>query len=127
MNSAAEQPPTSATDATILVATDRGNDPASAVTLEAGLQLAREAGARVVLYDRSAESSLVDPFEAAAWASGQIPSWDQLLSPQQLKRLGYGYLTEQLSYATAIGLDARAWLPLVPVRRPWPAAVPRGG
>jgi hypothetical protein len=93
------------------VATDRGDDPASAVTLELGLQLAREAGARVVLYDRSAESSFTDPFEAPAWAGGQLPTWEQLLSPPQLRHLGYGYLAEQLNYAKAMGLDAAAWLP----------------
>ena len=100
----------SATEATFLVATDHGDDPASAVVLETGLQLAREAGARVVLYDRSAESLFTDPFEAA-WAGGQIPTWGQLLSPPQLERLGYGYLAEQLTYARAMGLEAAAWLP----------------
>src|SRR5512132_4661222 len=111
------QPPTTTINAaprataTFLVATDRGDDPASAATLELGLQLAREAGARVVLYDRSAESSFTDPFEAPAWAGGQLPSWEQLLSPPQLRHLGYGYLAEQLTYAKAMGLDAAAWLP----------------
>jgi hypothetical protein len=110
------QPPTTinatpGATATFLVATDRGDDPASAVTLELGLQLAREAGARVVLYDRSAESSFTDPFEAPKWASGQMPIWEQLLSPPQLRHLGYGYLAEQLSYARAMGLEAAAWLP----------------
>jgi hypothetical protein len=110
------QPPTTTNatpgaTATFLVATDRGDDPASAVTLELGLQLAREAGARVVLYDRSAESSFIDPFEAPEWAGGQLPTWNQLLSPPQLRHLGYGYLAEQLSYAKAMGLDAAAWLP----------------
>lgn len=101
----------SATEATFLVATDRGEDPASAVALETALQLAREAGARVVLYDRSAESMFTDPFEAAAWAGGQIPTWEQLLSPPQLERLGYGYLAEQLTHARAMRLEAMAWLP----------------
>jgi hypothetical protein len=49
MHAIVDQPPTTTTDATFLVATDRGDDPASAVTLEMGLQLARDAGARVVL------------------------------------------------------------------------------
>lgn len=111
------QPPTTTTNATpgatvtFLVATDRGDDPASAATLELGLQLAREAGAQVVLYDRSAESSFTDPFEAPAWAGGQLPTWEQLLSPPQLRHLGYGYLAEQLTYARAMGLEATAWLP----------------
>jgi hypothetical protein len=100
----------SATETTFLVATDRGEDPASAVALETALQLAREAGARVVLYDRSAESLFTDPFEAAVWAGGQIPTW-QLLSPPKLRRLGYGYLAEQLSCARSMGLEAMAWLP----------------
>jgi hypothetical protein len=112
MQTVVGQPPTTTTTgATFLVATDRGDDPASAVTLEMGLQLARAAGARVVLYDRSAESSFIDPFEADAWADGRIPTWDQLLSPRRLRRLGYGYLAEQLAYAKAMGLDAAACLP----------------
>jgi hypothetical protein len=49
MSSAVVQLPISDTDTTFLVATGRGDDPASAITLEAGLQLAREAGTRVVL------------------------------------------------------------------------------
>jgi hypothetical protein len=101
----------SATEATFLVATDRGDNPASAMILETALQLAREAGARVVLYDRSAESLFTDPFEAPAWAGGQIPAWEQLLSPPQLRSLGYGYLAEQLTYARGMGLEAMAWLP----------------
>jgi hypothetical protein len=111
------QPPTTTINttpgatSTFLVATDRGEDPTSAATLELGLQLAREAGARVVLYDRSAESWFTDPFEAAAWAGGQLPTWNQLLSPPQLRSLGYGYLAEQLTYARAMGLEAAAWLP----------------
>jgi hypothetical protein len=111
MSSAVVQLPISDTDTTFLVATGRGDDPASAITLEAGLQLAREAGARVVLYDRAAASSFVDPFEAPTWAGGDVPGWNQLLSPAQLRRLGDGYLAEQLVYARVIGLDARAWLP----------------
>jgi hypothetical protein len=58
----AMQPPTTDTDAIVLVATDRGKDPASAITLEAGLQPACEAAPGVVLYDRSAESSFAEPF-----------------------------------------------------------------
>lgn len=99
MSSAVVQLPISDTDTTFLVATGRGDDPASAITLEAGLQLAREAGARVVLYDRATASSFVDPFEAPTWAGGDVPGWNQLLSPAQLRRLGYGYLAEQLVYA----------------------------
>jgi hypothetical protein len=111
------QPPTTTINATpgatstFLVATDRGDDPASAMILETALQLAREAGARVVLYDRSAESLFTDPFEAPKWASGQIPTWEQLLSAPQLRPLGYGYLAEQLAYARGMGLEAMVWLP----------------
>jgi hypothetical protein len=111
MRSAAVQSQPSTTEATFLVATDRGDNPASAMILETALQLAREADARVVLYDRSAESVFNDPFEAAAWAGGQIPTWEQLLTAPQLERLGYGYLAEQLTYAKSMGLEAMAWLP----------------
>jgi hypothetical protein len=53
----------------LLVATDDGTDPAYAVCRRAGLDLARREGATVVLYDRSSESYLVDPYESGPWTS----------------------------------------------------------
>ena len=46
-----------AVPAVYLVATDDGHDPAYAATRAAGPQLAGATGSRVVLYDRSSESS----------------------------------------------------------------------
>jgi hypothetical protein len=53
----------------LLVATDDGVDPAYAACRRAGLEVARRAGAAVVLYDRSSESYLVDPYEPGPWTS----------------------------------------------------------
>jgi hypothetical protein len=53
----------------LLLATDDGTDPAYAVCRRAGLDLARREGATVVLYDRSSESYLVDPYESGPWTS----------------------------------------------------------
>jgi hypothetical protein len=103
-----------------LVATDRGHDPAYTISRAAGLRLAREAGAPVVLYDRSSESYWLEPYEPAT-ASPSLPGRRQLLEPAALRRIGYGYLADQLDQARAMGLDARAALP----RGAGPAAMAR--
>jgi hypothetical protein len=126
------QPPTTTINtspgatSTFLVATDRGDDPTSAAAVELGLQLAREAGARVVLYDRSAESSFTDPFEAAAWAGGQIPTWNQLLSPHSCAALATVTWPSSSPTPGRWGWRLRPGCHLAPGRGPWPAVVPPG-
>jgi hypothetical protein len=90
------------------VATGDGHDPAFAASLARGLELARQAGARVILYDHASESPFVDPFEA----TGRIPGYqrDCLLEPGQLREHGYGHLADQLVTARRLGLDTGAWL-----------------
>jgi hypothetical protein len=95
----------------LLVATDDGTDPAYAVSRRAGLDLARREGATVVLYDRSSESYLVDPYESGPWTSqNHGPAGDRPLDLPELIRLGRRYLAEQVTEGRALGLQVGAWL-----------------
>jgi hypothetical protein len=68
---------------------------------------ARE-GARVVLFDRSPELYLVDPYEQARGNGGRPPS--ALLNQRTASRAGRPYLAEQLAEAGQLGLDGAAWV-----------------
>lgn len=93
-----------------LIATDDGSELYSE-NLRAGLELARAAGARVVLYDRSSESYLVDPYPVGAWSSsGDAVSAASVMDVGTLRSLGRGYLAEQLSAARMTNPDAIAYL-----------------
>ena len=94
-----------------LIATDNGEDDAYRVSREAGLRLAKEDGAAVVLYDRSSESYLTDPYPVGPWSDeDDAVSADSKLDPQTLESLGRGYLAAQLEEARAAGVDAEAYL-----------------
>jgi hypothetical protein len=95
----------------LLVATDDGVDPAYAACRRAGLEVARREGAAVVLYDRSSESYLVDPYESGPWTSqNHGPAGKTLLTPNELVRLGRRYLADQVAEGRALGLQVGAWL-----------------
>jgi hypothetical protein len=95
----------------LLVATDDETDPAYAVCRRAGLELARREGATVVLYDRSSESYLVDPYESGPWTSqNHGPAGDRPLDLPELLRLGRRYLADQVTEGRALGLEVGAWL-----------------
>jgi hypothetical protein len=95
----------------LLVATDDGTDPAYAVCRRAGLDLARREGATVVLYDRSSESYLVDPYESGPWTSqNHGPAGDRPLDIPELVRLGRRYLADQVTEGRALGPQVGAWL-----------------
>ena len=95
----------------LLVATDDGTDPAYAACRQAGLEVARREGAAVVLYDRSSESYLVDPYESGPWTSqNHGPAGDTMLDSPELLRLGRRYLAEQVAEGRALGLQVGAWL-----------------
>jgi hypothetical protein len=95
----------------LLVATDDGTDPAYAVCRQAGLDLARREAAAVVLYDRSSESYLVDPYESGPWTSqNHGPAGDRPLDLPELVRLGRRYLADQVTEGRALGLQVGAWL-----------------
>lgn len=92
-----------------LVATHDGTDPAYERVRRAGLDIARRDGARVLLYDRSTESYLVDPYqEGWTGTDADWPSSASLLGPSELSLLGMGHLAEQVRDARRLGVEAAA-------------------
>jgi hypothetical protein len=94
-----------------LVATDDGGDPRYAAVRDAALADARDEGAGVVLYDRSTESYLTNPYPSGPWSSEDAalsPSWE--LSPASLDAIGRGYLAQQVRDAEAVGVVTVAHL-----------------
>jgi Putative zinc-finger len=94
--------------AVVLAATDDGLDPAYQATRQAAFAVAAREGARVVLFDRSPELYLVDPYERARGNGGGPGS--SLLNQRTAGRLGRAYLAEQLAEADQLGLDGAAWV-----------------
>jgi hypothetical protein len=94
--------------AVVLAATDDGLDPAYQATRQAAYAMAAREGARVVLFDRSPELYLVDPYERPHGNGGRPGS--ALLSQRTASRLGRPYLAEQLDEARELGLDGAAWV-----------------
>jgi hypothetical protein len=94
--------------AVVLAATDDGLDPAYQATRQAGFAVAARDGARVVLFDRSPELYLVDPYEPAR-GNGRRPR-SALLNQRTASRIGRAYLAEQLAEARQLGLDGAAWV-----------------
>jgi hypothetical protein len=64
-------------------------------------------GARLVLFDRSPELYLVDPYERARGNGGPR---SPLLSQRTAGRAGRPYLAEQLAEVRRLGLDGAAWV-----------------
>jgi hypothetical protein len=95
--------------AVVLAATDDGLDPAYQATRQAAFAIAARDGARVVLFDRSPELYLVDPYERAHHGNGGRPG-SSLLNQRTASRLGRPYLAEQLAEAGQLGLDGAAWV-----------------
>ena len=95
--------------AVVLAATDDGLDPAYQATRQAAFAVAAREGARVVLFDRSPELYLVDPYERARRHNGGRPR-SSLLNQRTASRLGRPYLAEQLAEARQLGLDGAAWV-----------------
>jgi anti-sigma factor RsiW len=94
--------------ALVLAATDDGLDPAYQATRQAAFTVAAREGARVVLFDRSPELYLVDPYEQASGNGGRPPR--ALLNQRTAGRAGRPYLAEQLAEAHQLGLDSAAWV-----------------
>jgi hypothetical protein len=104
---------------TILLATDDGRDPAYSEMREPVLRWAAGQEARVVLYDRSAESYFVDPYPSGPWTADVEGGPDRraALDPQQLEMMGRHYLAEQVRSARGAGVKAGGWLPSRPGSR----------
>ena len=94
--------------AVVVAATDDGLDPAYRATRQAAFAVAARDGARLVLFDRSPELYLVDPYEPAQGNGGGPRS--SLLSQRTASRLGRPYLAEQLAEARRLGLEGAAWV-----------------
>jgi Putative zinc-finger len=94
--------------AVVVAATDDGLDPAYQATREAAFAVAARDGARLVLFDRSPELYLVDPYEPARGNGGGPRS--SLLSQRTAGRAGRAYLAEQLAEARRLGLEGAAWV-----------------
>lgn len=94
-----------------LVATDDGSDSAYTVTREAGLDLAVKAEAGIILYDRTSESRLTNPYPSGPWSDeGDAVSPESELEPETLREMGRGYLAEQIVEARDRGIATRAHL-----------------
>ena len=95
--------------AVVVAATDDGLDPAYQATRQAAFAVAARDGARLVLFDRSPELYLVDPYERARRGNGGRPR-SALLSQRTASRVGRPYLASQLAEAGRLGLDGAAWV-----------------
>ncbi|MCV0402337.1 MAG: hypothetical protein K5924_01370 [Chloroflexi bacterium] len=106
---------------TVVITTDDGRDPAYAAMRGAALAWARDRGASVVLYDRSAESYFIDPYPSGSWTADVEggPDRTRLATADELEMLGRHYLAEQLREAAMADVEIGAWLP----PRPGPAAM----
>jgi hypothetical protein len=97
--------------------TDDGRDPTYATVRHAAAILASQAGARVVLADRSTESRIVDPYGSGPMTGDAGPMYshgERLLDRRELHALGRAYLVEQLDELAQAGVEAAGWL----ARRP---------
>jgi hypothetical protein len=90
----------------ILVATDDGGDSAYHVSLTTAIEVAREVPADLLLYDRSAESLLLDPYPYP-----ESMDDSRTLNPQCLRSLGRHYMAKQVEACIQEGVSASGWLP----------------
>lgn len=94
-----------------LVATDDGSDEAYTTCRDAGFDLADDAGAGVILYDRTSESKLTNPYPAGPWSDeDDAASPSDELTPHELRELGRAYLADQLEAGRERGIVTRAHL-----------------
>lgn len=98
-------------DAWYLVATDDGDDEAYTRSREAGFELAADDRAGVILYDRTSESKMTNPYPSGPWSDeDDAVSPSEELSPEELRELGRGYLADQMVAGRDRGVPTRAHL-----------------
>lgn len=98
-------------DTWYLVATDDGSDARYATVRDAGFDRAADAGAGVILYDRTTESKLTNPYPSGPWSDeGDALSPEDELDPHVLREMGRAYLAEQVEDGRARGVPTRAHL-----------------
>jgi nucleotide-binding universal stress UspA family protein len=79
--------------------------------LRAALELGRNNGARVILYNRDSASAVSDPMPNE-WASqGEERLFGDPLSEEELVKLGQEPFARKVAAAKADGIDAWGWLP----------------
>ena len=94
-----------------LVATDDGSDEVYTATRVAGFDLAADAGAGVILYDRTSESKMTNPYPAGPWSDeDDALSPEYELEPETLREMGRGYLADQVVAGRERGLQVQAHL-----------------
>ncbi len=83
-----------------LAMTDDGADPRYAAVRDAATVAARADGATVVLYDRTTESYLTNPYPSGPWSDdGDALSPGYAMTPGRLDSIGRGYLAQQVRAA----------------------------
>lgn len=93
-----------------VVCTDETGRYAASVTK--ALELARDEGAKVILYDVTAPGSAFSTPRPNEWAGeGAKEEFDRPLDPVALERLGRHTLALQVQDARQQGIDAYGWLP----------------
>jgi hypothetical protein len=72
----------------------------------AGIDLAREHGAGLILYDSTSASAFREPVASELSAEGVGEDVPPLLSPEELETQGHHALAEQVARARTVGVDA---------------------
>ena len=78
---------------------------------DAAVELARQHGARLILYDRDAASAMGDPLPTWWSAAGEPEQYGDPLSEGELRKLGFEATADAVASARAAGVDAWGWLP----------------
>jgi hypothetical protein len=83
-------------------------------TREVAMDMARDAEARLVLYDWDAATILGDPLPTAWSADGPDHDSPTELDAKALEAAGREVIAEQVAEAQQMGVEAAAWLPSEP-------------
>jgi hypothetical protein len=83
-------------------------------TREVAIDMARDAAARLVLYDWDAATILGDPLPTAWSADGPDHEAPTELDAKALSAAGREAIAEQVAEARRMGIEAAAWLPSEP-------------
>lgn len=89
------------------------DDPRYQAVQDAAMAAAKRDGAGLILYDRTTESYLTNPYPSGPWSDEHdalSPGWS--LTPAALDAIGRGYLARQLRVAADAGIAATAHLAL---------------
>jgi hypothetical protein len=90
-----------------LAVTDDGTDPRFSAVREAANAAARADCATLVLYDRTTESYLTNPYPSGPWSDeGDALSPGYAMTPGRLDAIGRGYLADQVRAAGAAEVRA---------------------